>query len=112
MLLSISRQAERDLELLPSANPQARIHMLRVRMKKLRAILRLMQPALAPSVVRALDGQLRVLKRATVLCAFVRSACGKPMLRKNNRLGDRQERPVLARSALSEGLGPSHPFAE
>lgn len=63
-LLSISRQAERDLELLPSDDVQRRIHTLRVRMKKLRAILRLLKPGLAPATLHAIRRRLRILKQA------------------------------------------------
>lgn len=64
VLLSISRQAESDLALLPFGNPQSRIHALRVRMKKLRAILRLMQPALPATTIQAIRRHLRALKQA------------------------------------------------
>lgn len=63
-LLSISRQAERDLELLPSDDVQRRIHILRVRMKKLRAILRLLKPGLPPATLHAIRRRLRILKQA------------------------------------------------
>ncbi|MHB1082202.1 MAG: CHAD domain-containing protein [Prosthecobacter sp.] len=63
-LLSISRQAERDLELLPSDDVQRRIHTLRVRMKKLRAILRLLKPGLPPATLQAIRRRLRILKQA------------------------------------------------
>lgn len=64
VLLSISRQAERDLRLLPSRNSDTRIHALRVRMKKLHAILRLIAPGLAPTTIKAIRRSLRVLKQA------------------------------------------------
>lgn len=63
-LLSISRQAERDLELLPSDDVQRRIHTLRVRMKKLRAILRLLKHGLPPATLHAIRRRLRILKQA------------------------------------------------
>ena len=49
-LLSISKQAERDIELLSSSSPQARIHALRVRMKKLCALRQLIKPDIAPAI--------------------------------------------------------------
>lgn len=63
-LLSISQQAERDLERLHADNAERRIHTLRVRMKKLRAILRLLKPGLSQAVSHGLRHQLRTLKRA------------------------------------------------
>lgn len=64
VLLSISRQAEHDLVLLSSHDPHTRIHALRVRMKKLRAILRLIAPGLAPATIKAIRRSMRVLKQA------------------------------------------------
>ncbi len=64
VLLSISRQAERDLILLSSHDPHERIHALRVRMKKLRAILRLIAPSLAPATFKAIQRIMRALKQA------------------------------------------------
>jgi hypothetical protein len=64
VLLSISQQAELDLRLLTSGDPQSRIHALRVRMKKLRAVLRLIQPGLAPKTIKAIRRHLRILKQA------------------------------------------------
>lgn len=62
VLLSISRQAECDLDLLPSGNPHTHIHALRVRMKKLRAFMRLIEPGIAPSTMAAIRRHIRTIK--------------------------------------------------
>ena len=63
-LLSISKQAERDIELLSSSSSQARIHALRVRMKKLCALLQLIKLDIAPARMKAIRQDVRALKRA------------------------------------------------
>jgi hypothetical protein len=67
VLLSISRQAELDLQHLSSGDPHLHIHALRVRMKKLRAILRLIKSGLAPATLMAIQRNMRVLKHAFAL---------------------------------------------
>jgi hypothetical protein len=64
VLLSISGQAERDLRLLSSHPPHTCIHALRVRMKKILAILRLIEPGVAPATMKAIRRGVRALKRA------------------------------------------------
>ena len=63
-LLSISQQAERDLEQMAAGDSQTRIHSLRVRMKKLRALLRLIEPGLSAASLKAIQRHMRVLKKA------------------------------------------------
>ena len=64
VLLSISQLAERDLMRMSSRHPHASIHMLRVRMKKIRAILRIIEPSMAHSTMEAIMRSVRALKRA------------------------------------------------
>lgn len=64
VLLSVSRQAERDIAGLAEHPSQTRIHALRVRMKKLRALLRLIEPGVSPVTMKALRKDIRALKQA------------------------------------------------
>ena len=66
-LLSISGQAERDIELLALGSSQTRIHALRMRMKKLCALLQLLKPSIAPTGMKAIRQDARALKQAIAL---------------------------------------------
>ena len=64
MLLSISRQAERDIEqCLPFCREQ-HVHALRVRMKKLRALLLLVESRVGSAVMDAIRRDMRTLRKA------------------------------------------------
>lgn len=91
-LLSISRQAERDLQLLPRGDAHWHVHALRVRMKKLRAVLQLMKAALARSTARAIRHHVRVMKRS-----FARSRDSHVL------------QGLLAELGKEDGPGPDHP---
>lgn len=63
-LISISRQAERDIEMLSLGASKTRIHALRVRMKKLGALLQLLKQSIAPGKLKTIRGEVRALKEA------------------------------------------------
>lgn len=62
-LLSISRLAERDLELLLSCPGELNIHALRVRMKKLSALLPLIEASVSPASMAAIRRDVRALRQ-------------------------------------------------
>ncbi len=62
-MVSICRQTERDLKALDS-DPEFYIHSLRVRMKKLRALLRLVRENVPASGLVRIRGHIRMLKNA------------------------------------------------
>lgn len=62
ILLSISRQAERDIELFISCPREVHIHALRVRMKKLRALLPLIESSVGPAPMEAIRHGVRTLR--------------------------------------------------
>ena len=63
-LMAVSRQAERDIDLLSGADRQMRVHALRVRMKKLRALLPLIETGVSPATMEAIRSDMRTLKKA------------------------------------------------
>jgi CHAD domain-containing protein len=63
IMASVCRCAAGDLDRLPSA-PEVSIHALRVRMKKLRALLRLTEPQLSGAVRARLRKRMREIKNA------------------------------------------------
>lgn len=64
ILISISRQAERDIELFISCPRERHIHALRVRMKKLRALLPLIESSVGPTPMEAIHHGVRTLRLA------------------------------------------------
>jgi hypothetical protein len=63
-LISIAQQAARDLELLAVRGPEIAIHALRVRMKKLHALLLLVDPCVADGTMKAIKRCIGTLKQA------------------------------------------------
>ena len=67
LLLGLCRQAQADLQRLPR-HPEPALHALRVRMKKLRAILRLAKPVLPKQALQSLSAEARVIRQAFGAC--------------------------------------------
>ncbi len=62
-LVSISRQARRDIDQLASGDAEQLIHTLRVRMKKLHALLPLVASCIAPATLEAIRSDMRIIKK-------------------------------------------------
>ena len=67
LLLGLCRQAQADLQRLPR-QPEPAVHALRVRMKKLRALLRLASPVLPPEIRQSLRAEASAIRQAFGAC--------------------------------------------
>lgn len=84
LLLGMCRQARADLRRLPR-DPGPAVHALRVRMKKLRALLRLAAPVLPPEALRPLRADARAVRQAVAACrdAEVAQALANKLVRRH-----------------------------
>lgn len=67
VLVSVAKQAERDIALMLSDDAVARVHALRVRMKKLNALLPLIESRVKPPTMEAIRRNMRSLKQAVAM---------------------------------------------
>lgn len=67
LLLGLCRHARADLQRL-RRQPEPAVHALRVRMKKLRAVLRLAAPVLPPAALQSLRAEARAIRQAFGAC--------------------------------------------
>lgn len=74
LLLGLCRHARTDLQRL-RRQPGPAVHALRVRMKKLRAVLRLAAPVLPPAALQTLRAEARDIRQAFGACRDAEVAC-------------------------------------